>query len=186
VNGYEELDWIKALDMLEILKTKIRDIHDFPKPGVIFKDITPLLGDPQAFNMVVNLLADRYIGQHIDRVVGVEARGFILGAALAYKLNTGLILVRKPGKLPADTLKAAYELEYGVDQLEIHRDALAPGSRVVLVDDVIATGGTIRAALALIKKLQCEVVELAFLIELCALHGRQRLQGYTIFSLFQY
>jgi adenine phosphoribosyltransferase len=186
VNGYEELDWIKALDMLEILKTKIRDIHDFPKPGVIFKDITPLLGDPQAFNMVVNLLADRYIGQHIDRVVGVEARGFILGAALAYKLNTGLILVRKPGKLPADTLKAAYELEYGVDQLEIHRDALAPGSRVVLVDDVIATGGTIRAALALIKKLQCEVVELAFLIELCALRGRQHLQGYTIFSLFQY
>jgi adenine phosphoribosyltransferase len=186
VNGYEELDWIKALDMLEILKTKIRDIHDFPKPGVIFKDITPLLGDPQAFNMVVNLLADRYIGQHIDRVVGVEARGFILGAALAYKLNTGLILVRKPGKLPADTLKAAYELEYGVDQLEIHRDALAPGSRVVLVDDVIATGGTIRAALALIKKLQCEVVELAFLIELCALRGRQRLQGYTMFSLFQY
>jgi adenine phosphoribosyltransferase len=172
--------------MLEMLKTKIRDIPDFPKPGIIFKDITPLLGDPQAFNMVVNLLADRYIGQHIDRVVGVEARGFILGAALAYKLNTGLILVRKPGKLPADTLKAAYELEYGVDQLEIHRDALAPGSRVVLVDDVIATGGTIRAALALIKKLQCEVVELAFLIELCALEARQHLQGYTIFSLFQY
>jgi adenine phosphoribosyltransferase len=172
--------------MLEILKTKIRDIPDFPKPGVIFKDITPLLGDPQAFNMVINLLADRYIGQHIDRVVGVEARGFILGAALAYKLNTGLILVRKPGKLPADTLKAAYELEYGVDQLEIHRDALAPRSRVVLVDDVIATGGTIRAALALIKKLQCEVVELAFLIELCALNGRQRLQGHTVFSLFQY
>ena len=172
--------------MLEILKAKIRDIPDFPKQGVIFKDITPLLGDPQAFNMVVNLLADRYIGQHIDRVVGVEARGFILGAALAYKLNTGLILVRKPGKLPADTLKAAYELEYGIDQLEIHRDALVPGSRVVLVDDVIATGGTIRAALDLIKKLQCEVVELSFLIELCALHGRQRLQGYNVFSLFQY
>jgi adenine phosphoribosyltransferase len=172
--------------MLEMLKTKIRDIPDFPKQGIIFKDITPLLGDPQAFNMVVNLLADRYIGQYIDRVVGVEARGFILGAALAYKLNTGLILVRKPGKLPADTLKAAYELEYGIDQLEIHRDALVPGSRVVLVDDVIATGGTIRAALDLIKKLQCEVVELSFLIELCALHGRQRLQGYNVFSLFQY
>jgi adenine phosphoribosyltransferase len=172
--------------MLEMLKTKIRDIPDFPKPGIIFKDITPLLGDPRAFNMAVNFLADRYIGQHIDRVVGVEARGFILGAALAYKLNTGLILVRKPGKLPADTLKAAYELEYGMDQLEIHRDALAPGSRVVLVDDVIATGGTIRAALALIKKLQCEVVELAFLIELCTLDARRHLQGYTIFSLFQY
>jgi adenine phosphoribosyltransferase len=172
--------------MLEVLKAKIRDIPDFPKQGIVFKDITPLLGDPQAFNMVINLLANRYINRHIDRVVGVEARGFILGAALAYKLNIGLILVRKPGKLPADTLKAAYELEYGVDQLEIHRDALAPGSRVVLVDDVIATGGTSRAALDLIKELQCEVVELAFLIELCALNGRQRLRGYEIFSLFQY
>jgi adenine phosphoribosyltransferase len=180
------LDSIKATDMLETLKSKIRDIPDFPKQGVMFKDITPLLGEPQAFNMVINLLAHRYINQHIDRVVGVEARGFILGAALAYKLNTGLILVRKPGKLPADTLKAAYELEYGIDQLEIHRDALAPGSRVVLVDDVIATGGTIRAALELIKALQCEVVELAFLIELCALNGRQRLRDYAIFSLFQY
>lgn len=172
--------------MLEVLKAKIRDIPDFPKQGIIFKDITPLLGDPQAFNMVINLLANRYVNQHIDRVVGIEARGFILGAALAYKLNSGLILVRKPGKLPADTLKAVYELEYGVDQLEIHRDALVPGTRVVLVDDVIATGGTSRAALDLIKELQCEVVELAFLIELCALNGRQRLQGYEIFSLFQY
>jgi adenine phosphoribosyltransferase len=172
--------------MLEVLKAKIRDIPDFPKQGIVFKDITPLLGDPQAFNMVINLLANRYVNQHIDRVVGVEARGFILGAALAYKLNSGLILVRKPGKLPADTLKAVYELEYGVDQLEIHRDALTPGSRVVLVDDVIATGGTSRAALDLIKELQCEVIELAFLIELCALNGRQRLRGYKIFSLFQY
>jgi adenine phosphoribosyltransferase len=172
--------------MLEVLKAKIRDVPDFPKQGIVFKDITPLLGDPQSFNMVINLLANRYVNQHIDRVVAIEARGFILGAALAYKLNSGLILVRKPGKLPADTLKAAYELEYGVDQLEIHRDALAPGSRVVLIDDVIATGGTSRAALDLIKELQCEVVELAFLIELCALNGRQRLRDYEIFSLFQY
>jgi adenine phosphoribosyltransferase len=172
--------------MLEMLKAKIRDIPDFPQPGIVFKDITPLLGDPQAFNMTINLLADRYIGRHVDRVVGVEARGFILGAALAYKLNTGLIVVRKPGKLPAQTLKAAYELEYGVDQLEIHRDALSPGLRVVLVDDVIATGGTIRAALDLIQELQCEIIELAFLIELCALNGRSRLQGYKVFSLLQY
>jgi adenine phosphoribosyltransferase len=172
--------------MLKMLKAKIRDIPDFPQAGVVFKDITPLLGDPQAFNMAINMLADRYIGQHIDRIVGVEARGFILGAALAYKLNTGLILVRKPGKLPAATLKTAYELEYGVDQLEIHRDALQPGSRVVLVDDVIATGGTIRAAIDLIKELQCEIVELAFLIELCTLNGRGRLPGYTIFSLMQF
>ena len=172
--------------MLDMLKAKIRDIPDFPQKGIVFKDITPLLGDPQAFNMVINLLADRYIGHHIDRIVGVEARGFILGAALAYKLNTGLILVRKPGKLPAETLKAAYELEYGVDQLEIHRDAIPPGSRVILVDDLIATGGTICAAINLIKNLQCEIIELAFLIELCALNGRKHLQGYKIFSLLQY
>jgi adenine phosphoribosyltransferase len=172
--------------MLDMLKTKIRDIPDFPQKGIVFKDITPLLADPQAFNMVINLLADRYMGGHVDRVVGVEARGFILGAALAYKLNTGLILVRKSGKLPAETLQAAYELEYGVDQLEIHYDAMPPGSRVVLIDDLIATGGTMYAAVSLIKKLQCEVVELAFLIELCALSGRKRLQGYKIFSLLQY
>ncbi len=172
--------------MLDVLKAKIRDIPDFPQKGVVFKDITPLLGDPQAFNMAVNLLADRYIGRHVDLVVGVEARGFILGAALAYKLNTGLILVRKPGKLPAETLKAAYELEYGVDQLEVHRDAIHPGARVVLVDDLMATGGTICAAIDLIKALQCDIVELAFLIELRALNGRQRLQGYQVFSLLQY
>lgn len=172
--------------MLDILKAKIRDIPDFPQQGIIFKDITPLLSDSQAFNMVINLLADRYMKHHVDHVVGVEARGFILGAALAYKLNTGLILVRKPGKLPAETLQAAYELEYGMDQLEVHRDAVTPGERVVLVDDVIATGGTIGAALDLIKGLQCEIVELAFLIELTALKGRQRLQDYHVFSLLQY
>ena len=172
--------------MLDLLKAKIRDIPDFPQQGVIFKDITPLLSDAQAFNMVINLLADRYMKCHVDHVVGVEARGFILGAALAYKLNTGLILVRKPGKLPAETLQAAYELEYGVDQLEVHRDAVTQGERVVLVDDVIATGGTIRAALDLIKGLQCEIVELAFLIELTTLNGRQRLQDHNVFSLLQY
>lgn len=172
--------------MLDMLQSKIRAIADFPQKGIVFRDITPLLGDPQAFNMAIDLLANRYIGMHIDRVVGVEARGFILGAALAYKLNTGLILVRKPGKLPAETLKTAYELEYGADELEIHKDALTPGSRVVLVDDVIATGGTIRAAMSLVQTLQCEIVEVAFLIELCALHGRQHLQGYNVFSLLQY
>lgn len=172
--------------MLDMLKAKIRDIPDFPQQGILFKDVTPLLGDPQSFNTVINLLANRYIGHHIDCVVGVEARGFILGAALAYKLNAGLILVRKPGKLPAATLKAAYELEYGADQLEVHRDAVSPGSRIVLVDDLIATGGTICAAIDLIKKLQCEIIELAFLIELCALNGRQRLREYNVFSLLQY
>jgi adenine phosphoribosyltransferase len=172
--------------MLDMLKAKIRDIPNFPQQGIMFKDITPLLSDAQAFNMVINLLADRYMKHHVDHVVGVEARGFILGAALAYKLNCGLILVRKPGKLPAETLQAAYELEYGTDQLEVHRDAVTPGERVVLVDDVIATGGTIGAALDLIKGLQCDIVELAFLIELTALNGRQRLRDYNVFSLLQY
>jgi adenine phosphoribosyltransferase len=172
--------------MREMLKAKIRDVPDFPQAGVIFKDITPLLGEPQAFNLTVNLFAERYIGQHVDRVVGVEARGFILGAALAYKLNTGLILIRKPGKLPAATLKTVYELEYGADQLEIHRDALQPGARIVLIDDVLATGGTMRAAIDLVNAFQCEVIELAFLIELATLNGRNRLQGYHIFSLLQY
>ena len=172
--------------MIEALAAKIRDIKDFPKKGIVFKDITPLLGDPQTFNTTINLLADRYIGRHIDRVVGVEARGFILGAALAYKLNAGLILVRKPGKLPAETLKAAYELEYGVDILEVHRDALVPGSQVILIDDVIATGGTICAVIDLVQKMQCDIVEVAFLIELSALGGRKRLQGYNVFSLLQY
>jgi adenine phosphoribosyltransferase len=172
--------------MLDILQSKIRLIPNFPQPGILFRDITPLLGDPRAFNLTITLLADRYIGRHVDRVVGVEARGFILGAALAYKLNTGLILLRKPGKLPAETLKAAYELEYGVNELEVHRDALHPGSRVVLVDDVLATGGTICAAINLIQNLQCEIIELAFLIELCDLQGRQRLQGHQMFSLLQY
>jgi adenine phosphoribosyltransferase len=172
--------------MLEALTAKIRDIPDFPKKGILFKDITPLLGDPQTFNMTINLLADRYIGRPIDRVVGIEARGFILGAALAYKLNAGLILIRKPGKLPAETLKAAYELEYGVDALEVHLDALPPGSQVILIDDVIATGGTMCAAIELVRKMQCEIVEVAFLIELTALGGRKRLQGYNMFSLLQY
>ena len=172
--------------MIEALAAKIRDIRDFPREGILFKDITPLLGDPQAFNMAINLLADRYIGHHVDRVVGIEARGFILGSALAYKLNAGLILVRKPGKLPAETLQTAYELEYGIDALEVHRDALSPGLRVVLIDDVIATGGTICAAIDLIQKLQCEIVEVAFLIELCALGGRKRLQTHNVFSLLQY
>jgi adenine phosphoribosyltransferase len=172
--------------MLDVLKAKIRDIRDFPREGIVFKDITPLLEDPQAFNMTINLLADRYIGHRVDRIVGVEARGFILGSALAYKLNAGFVLVRKPGKLPAETLKTAYLLEYGSDELEVHRDALSPGLRVVLIDDVIATGGTICATVDLIQKLQCEIVEIAFLIELCALGGRKRLQDHKVFSLLQY
>lgn len=172
--------------MLEQLTAKIRDIKDFPKPGIVFKDITPLLADAQAFNLAIHLLAERYMGQHIDQVVSVEARGFILGAALAYKLNAGLVPVRKPGKLPAATLRVEYALEYGQDTLEVHQDALVPGARVLVVDDVLATGGTMQAALQLLQPLQCHIVETAFLIELRALQGRQRLQGHGVFSLLAY
>jgi adenine phosphoribosyltransferase len=172
--------------MLEVLKAKIRDIPDFPQPGILFKDITPLLGDPQALQIVVDAFAHRFVGRHIDYVVGIEARGFVLGAALAYRLNAGFVMVRKAGKLPAETLCATYDLEYGQDELEIHRDAVQPGSNVVLVDDVIATGGTACAVAELLTRLQCNIVELDFLIELSFLNGRERLQDYRLFSLLHY
>lgn len=171
--------------MLDTLREKIRVVPDFPKAGIGFKDITPLLASPDAFHATINSFADRYAGQGVDQVVGIEARGFILAAALAYRLRTGVTLVRKPGKLPARTLKVAYELEYGMDELEVHRDAVEPGSRVVLVDDVLATGGTIGATLDLLQRLQCKVLEVAVLIELCALNGRARLQNHQVFSLIQ-
>ena len=171
--------------MLDTLREKIRVVPDFPKAGIAFKDITPLLASPDAFHAMVNAFADRYAGQGVDQVVGIEARGFVLAAALAYKLKVGLTLIRKPGKLPAETLKASYELEYGMDTLEVHRDAVSPGSRVVLVDDVLATGGTICATLSLLQELQCEVIEVAVLIELCSLNGRKRLQNHQVFSLLQ-
>jgi adenine phosphoribosyltransferase len=171
--------------VLDTLREKIRVVPDFPKAGIGFKDITPLLASPDAFHATINSFADRYAGQGVDQVVGIEARGFILAAALAYRLRTGVTLVRKPGKLPARTLKVAYELEYGMDELEVHRDAVEPGSRVVLVDDVLATGGTIGATLDLLQRLQCKVLEVAVLIELCALNGRARLQNHQVFSLIQ-
>ena len=172
--------------MLDTLREKIRVIPDFPKEGIAFKDITPLLANPDALHATIDLFADRYAIRGIDQVIGIEARGFILAAALAYKLKAGLTLVRKPGKLPAETLKASYKLEYGVDELEIHCDAVAPGSHVVLVDDVLATGGTIYATLGLLQRLQCKVIEVAVLIELCDLNGRERLQNHQVFSLLQY
>ena len=171
--------------VLDTLREKIRVIPDFPKEGIAFKDITPLLANPDAFHAVVNSFADRYAGQGVDQVVGIEARGFVLAAALAYKLKAGLTLVRKPGKLPAETLKTSYELEYGVGELEVHRDAAVPGSRVVLMDDVLATGGTICATLGLLQRLQCKIIEVAVLIELCDLNGRARLQDHQVFSLLQ-
>lgn len=167
------------------LKTYVRDIPDFPKPGIIFKDITPLIADGEAFRAVVNRIADPYRGR-IDKVLGIESRGFIIGAAVAYALGAGLAVVRKPGKLPALTFAAQYALEYGNDTLEIHRDAFGHPCRILLVDDLLATGGTARAAVELVNRLDGEVVACAFVIELTALKGRQQLRPYPVSSLLQY
>lgn len=171
---------------MEKLKEIIRDIPDFPKKGIIFKDITTLLRDPVSFQRTVDLLGHRYIDKSIDLVVGIEARGFIIGAALAYKLGAGIILVRKPGKLPYKTHKASYELEYGTDVLEIHQDAISKGQRVLIADDLLATGGTVSAVISLIEKLGGEIEECAFLVELDFLKGREKLKPHNVFSLLNF
>lgn len=171
---------------MEDLKRIIRDIVDFPKPGVVFKDITTLLRDASCFNRAVDLLGHRYLETQVDVVVGIEARGFIVGAALAYKLNRGVILVRKPGKLPYKTHSTTYQLEYGTDTLEIHQDAFEPGQRVLIADDVLATGGTVRAVADLVRKMGGEVVECAFLAEIVALKGRDKLTDLPVHSLIQF
>jgi adenine phosphoribosyltransferase len=168
------------------LKMNIRDIPDFPKPGIMFKDITPLLSNHAAFRKAIKDISGHFAGQEIDLILGAEARGFIFGSALAYEMGVGFIPARKPGKLPHKTTNATYELEYGTDSLEIHEDAIAPGQRVLVVDDVLATGGTARAKADLIEKLQGEVAGLAFLIELAFLEGRVKLGGYDVFSLIRY
>ena len=173
-------------EIINDLKSKIRDVPDFPKPGVVFKDITPLLADAQAFRSALDLLGDRYQGQGVDVVVGVEARGFIVGSALAYKLGAGHVIIRKAGKLPFKTHRAIYQLEYGTDTLEIHKDAFHPGARVLIADDVLATGGTIAAAIDLVKKVGGEILELAFLVELTFLKGSEKIQDYPIFSVIKY
>lgn len=172
--------------MIDILKAKIRDIPDFPQPGILFKDITPLLGDAKAFGTAIDMFCQRYRDKQIDYVVGVEARGLVIGAALAQALGSGFIMVRKPGKLPAETLQATYQLEYGTDSLEIHMDAMTPGSQVVIVDDVLATGGTMTAVTELVATLRAEIIEVAFLIELAFLDGRSKLKDHSLFSLIQY
>jgi len=172
--------------MIDMLKGKIRDIPDFPKPGVVFKDITPLLADSRTFRAALDLLGDRYLDRGIQVVVGVEARGFIIGSALAYKLGAGHVLIRKAGKLPFRTHRAVYQLEYGTDTLEIHEDALEAGTRVLIADDVLATGGTVGAAVDLVNKLGGDIVEIAFLVELTFLKGREKLADYPLFSLIQY
>ncbi len=168
------------------LESKIRDIPDFPRPGIVFKDIMPLLADPPAFRETVQALARFAAPRRPDVILGAEARGFILGGALAYELGCGFVAARKPGKLPWETISAQYELEYGIDSLELHSDAIAHGARVIVHDDLLATGGTARAKVELVEQLGGEVVGLAFVIELAFLNGRQRLAGYDVHALVSY
>jgi adenine phosphoribosyltransferase len=171
---------------MDDLKSIIRDIPDFPKKGIIFKDITTLLADARSYQRMVDLLSHRYVGCRIDKVVGVEARGFVIGAALAYKLGAGVILVRKPGKLPGETIKKSYELEYGTDTLEIHMDAIKKGERVLIADDLLATGGTISAVVDMVKGMGGEIVECCFMAELAFLKGRDRLPEEKVFALLTF
>lgn len=168
------------------LRARIRDIPDFPKPGIVFKDITPLLLDPAAIDGAIVGLADWSRPRGVDFVVAAEARGFILGAALARELGAGFVPARKPGKLPADTISAEYILEYGIDALEVHADALADGARVLVHDDLLATGGTARALADLVERMGAKVVGCAFLVELGFLRGRERLEGFDVHALVSY
>jgi len=165
---------------------RIRDIPDFPKPGILFKDITTMLKDGDSFKSAIDGLLAKVGRKPIDVVVGMESRGFIFGAPIAYALGVGFVPVRKLGKLPADVVSVEYDLEYGSATLEMHKDALKPGAKVLIVDDLLATGGTVAGTIELVKQLQGEIVALAFLIELKALHGRDRLQGYDIATLIEF
>ncbi len=171
---------------MEELKQRIRHVPDFPKKGILFYDITTLLKDPVGFRMAVDAMAEPYIGQPVDLVVGVESRGFIFGAAVADRLKTGFAPVRKPGKLPSTTRSASYALEYGTDTLQIHDDAVGTGSRVLIVDDLLATGGTAAATVGLIRDLGAEIIAIQFLIELVGLNGRDRLPNETVGAVLQY
>jgi adenine phosphoribosyltransferase len=167
---------------VELLKKAIRDVPDFPKPGILFKDITPVLADPRLLRVAVDLLADRHLRGRIDKVAVIESRGFTLGTAVAYKLNAGLALVRKKGKLPYRTIEASYDLEYGSATLQMHVDAIQPGERVLLLDDLLATGGTAAATVGMIEKLGGQIVEIEFLVELAFLNGREKLKNHPVFA----
>lgn len=171
---------------MENLKKRIREVPDFPKKGILFYDITTLLAEPAGFRQTVDALAVPFEGQQIELVIGIESRGFILGAAVADRLDAGFVPIRKPGKLPWQTVRESYELEYGVDSLEMHQDAVREGQRVLIVDDVLATGGTARAATALMRRVGADLHGLAFLIELDGLSGRKKLDGEQVFSVLHY
>ena len=170
----------------EDLRSKIREIPDFPKPGILFYDITTLLKDPAAYKESIDLMLEPYAGEQIDVVVGMESRGFNFSAPMAYQIDAGLVPVRKLGKLPAETISVEYALEYGSNTLEIHRDAIAPGQKVLIVDDLLATGGTVKGTIELVERLKGEVIGLAFLVELEFLNGRDRLDGRRVTSVIQY
>lgn len=173
-------------ERVSFLKSRIRDVPDFPKEGILFKDITPLLADVEAFRASIQLIAERLDGASVDAVIGIESRGFMFGAALADKLGVGFVPVRKPGKLPAATYRAEYDLEYGRDAVEIHQDALQPGDKVVVVDDLIATGGTAKATDELVQQCGAEVTAFAFVINLVALEGTKKLEPRRIITLLDY
>jgi adenine phosphoribosyltransferase len=171
---------------MDALKSQIRHVPDFPKPGILFYDVTTLLKDPQGFKLAIDSLAEPYHDLGITLVVGIESRGFILGSAVADRIGAGFVPVRKLGKLPSTTIRATYALEYGTDSLEMHRDAIEPGQKVLIVDDLLATGGTARATVDLVRQLGGDVVGIAFLIELIALNGRAKLEGEHVRTVLQY
>jgi adenine phosphoribosyltransferase len=171
---------------MDVLKAKIRHVPDFPKPGILFYDITTLLRDPEGFRLAVDRLAEPYAGTPIDLVAGIESRGFILGAAVADRLRAGFVPIRKVGKLPAKTVRVTYDLEYGSDSLEVHDDAIGVGQHVLVVDDLLATGGTARATVDLVKRLGGVLQGVAFLVELTFLNGRARLEGLPVHVVLQY
>jgi adenine phosphoribosyltransferase len=174
------------VDRIHYVKSLVRDIPDFPKPGILFRDITPLLADPKGFHIVLDAFAEHFVGEHVDAVVGIESRGFIFGGALAARLNASFVPVRKPGKLPAKVDRVSYSLEYGENELEMHRDSLAEGASVVVVDDLLATGGTAAAAAELVHRQGAYVMAFAFMVELAGLQGRERLLPTPVFSLLTY
>ena len=175
-----------AADLIEKLRAGVRDVPDFPKPGIVFKDITPILSDGDLFKISIDVFLERCRGKKIDKIVGIDARGFLFGSAVAYELGVGFVPIRKRGKLPYQTETAKYSLEYGEAEMEMHVDAISPGERIVLVDDLLATGGTSAAAAMLITKTGGELLEALFLIELEFLHGRQKLAPTPVVSFLKY
>ncbi|MBI4880515.1 MAG: adenine phosphoribosyltransferase [Planctomycetes bacterium] len=171
---------------MEYVKKLIRDVPDFPKKGIVFKDITPLLGDAKAFARVIGAFAERIEGKGITKIVAIESRGFIFGAALALKMGLGFVPVRKPGKLPYQTVRESYALEYGTDAIEMHRDAVQPGERVALVDDLLATGGTLAACVKLVKRVGGDPIVSLLVVELSFLNGRQKLEGHEVHTLITF